>query len=111
VLKVGFQILLGETGQEFRLGTFVDFTDAVYQLPFAHAHTSFKSGKIVCNLRNIDRTNVISLARRMPVQATPHNPGYHIAGKFLWRPPDIDHAANMFFCAIGLSNKIILGAV
>jgi hypothetical protein len=63
MLKVGFQILLRETGEKFRLGAFVDFTDAVYQLPFAHTHSSFKSEKVLCNLRNIDWANIFSLAR------------------------------------------------
>jgi len=63
VLKVGFQIFLAESGEKFRLGTLIDFADTVYQLPFAHAHTSFKSGIVLSDLRNIDRPNAISLAR------------------------------------------------
>ena len=40
VLKISVQIFFVEIGEKFRLCSFVDFTNAVYQFPFAHMHES-----------------------------------------------------------------------
>jgi hypothetical protein len=43
VLKICGQILFGKIGEKFRLGAFVDLTNAVYQLPFVHTRHPSKS--------------------------------------------------------------------
>jgi hypothetical protein len=45
MLEIGVQIFFGKNGEKFWLGAFVDFTNAIYQLPFTHMHTSFKTSK------------------------------------------------------------------
>ena len=40
MLKVSVQVLFGKIGQKLRLGALVDFTNAVYQFPFAHIYVS-----------------------------------------------------------------------
>ena len=62
MLKISVELFLGKIGEKFRLGTSVDFTNVVYQLPFTHKHSSFKSSKKNINLRNIDREHNFSLA-------------------------------------------------
>jgi len=42
MLKIVVQVVFGKIGKEFRLGTSVDFTNAVYQLSFTHMQTPFK---------------------------------------------------------------------
>jgi len=43
MLKICGQFLFGKSGEKFRLGAFVDFTNAVYQFSFGHLCTPSKS--------------------------------------------------------------------
>jgi hypothetical protein len=108
MLKIGIQIFFGKTGEKFRLGTSVDFTNAIYQLPFTHMHISFKISKPPLTWRNIDSLNFFSLAGRPAIPLTPYNPNYHIKEASL---PRIQHMAQPnkpCSSAAAMSNKIVL---
>jgi hypothetical protein len=80
VLKIGIQLLFRKLCEKFRLGASVDFTDAIYQLPFVHTYASFLMGSnILIDLCNIDRADIFSLADRTRVQEKPYNRKHHIA--------------------------------
>jgi len=86
MLEIGVQIFFGKNGEKFRLGASVDFTNAIYQLPFTHMHTSFKTSKPLLTWRNIDSLNFFSLAGRPPIPLTPYNPDYYMTTLFLFSP-------------------------
>jgi hypothetical protein len=64
VLKIIVQILFGKTGKKFRPGALVDFTNAVYQLPFTHTyiHPSTRV-KIVLDLAQYRQAELLFFSR------------------------------------------------
>jgi hypothetical protein len=46
MFEVVIKLFFRESSEKFRLGSSVDFANVVYQLPFVHTSTSFKTGNL-----------------------------------------------------------------
>ena len=101
------QILFRETGKKFRLGSLVDFTNAVYQLPFTHGtHPLRPHEGHPLAYANIDRATIFSLTGRVLTWLTPYNLNRYIAESVLLRPQYVAQASGVLSSHISVSNKI-----